>query len=278
MKRIFFIPIILICFILCDSPPCANAKEKPQSENPQPPQQKPIFFPSEPDEPRLQYLASFSTSKDFEKPPSAFKKFIVGDEKKTKAIAKPYGVTVHKGKIYVCDTVHNAIDILNFKTRKFEYFRPQDDAQLMDPISLDFDNEDNMYVADSRRGQILVFDQRANYIGAIGSKSEFKPTGVMVQDDKIFVCDLKSHSVKVYRVKDWVHLQNIPGANSKDVAKLFSPTNLAGDQEGNLYVSDTGGFRIQVYNRKGGFIRSIGGHGDAFGQFARPKGIAVDKE
>lgn len=273
MKAKIFIFIILTHFGFCYCSPPAIAKGRPQ-----PPKQKAIFFPPEPDDPRLQYLASFSFSDDFEKPPSAFKKFIVGNEKNAKPIVKPYGVVVHKNKIYLCDTVQNSIDILNFETRKFEYFKPQNDAQLIDPISLDFDAADNMYVSDARRGQVLVFDEGANYIGAIGNKSEFKPTGVMVHDDQIFVCDLKSHSVKVYSVKDRSYLRSIPGEGSKDAAKLFSPTNLAADQEGNIYVSDTGGFRIQVYSPQGEFLRSIGGHGDAFGQFARPKGIAVDKE
>src|SRR3989338_5883919 len=55
----------------------------------------PIFYPPAPDEPRLQFLKSFSASDDFEKPPSAFKRFIVGGEKKQKPIVKPYGVAVH---------------------------------------------------------------------------------------------------------------------------------------------------------------------------------------
>ena len=35
-------------------------------------------------------------------------------------------------------------------------------------------------------------------------------------------------------------------------------------------------FRVQILDRDGNFIGSFGKHGDATGNFARPKGIAVD--
>ncbi len=251
----------------------SEAKEKPQASR-----VNPEFFPPVPDEPRLQYLSSFSSSDDFEKPTSSFRKFIVGDNKKTKPIVKPYGVTVHKGKIYICDAAHGGIDILNFQTRKFEYFKPQDDAQLVAPITLDFDDDDNMYVTDSRRGQVVIFDKKGDCVGVIGSHLEFKPVGVLINRGQVFISDLQSHSVKVYSVKDRTYLRSLPAEGSADAAKLFSPTNLAADKDGNIYVSDTGGFHIQVYGPTGDFLRSVGGHGDSLGQFARPKGIAIDKE
>ncbi len=266
--------IFLVCFSFFMAG-CATTKKEIAKE---PQEKKPIFYPPPPDEPHLQFLTSFSSSDDFEKEPSTFRKFIVGDEKKTKPIVKPYGVTVHNNKIYICDTVHNGIDILDFDTRKFRYFRPKDEAQLMDPINLGFDKDDNMYVADSRRGQVVIFDKDANYVAAIGKNSEFKPTAVLVSNDQIYICDLKTHTVKVFGLKDRVYLFSIPKDEAKEEAKLFSPTNLAIDEQGNVYVSDTGGFRIQKYNAKGEYITAIGSHGDAFGQFARPKGVAIDKE
>lgn len=266
---------LFLCFVSIFISGCATATLKVAEQKPK---EKPIFYPPAPDEPRLQFLTSFSSSDDFEEPPSTFRKFIVGDEKKAKPIFKPYGVAVRNNKIYICDTVRNGIDILDFETRKFKYFRSGNDAQLMDPINLNFDDGGNIYVADSRRGQVIIFDQTGNYMGAIGKNSEFKPTDVLIKNGQIFICDLKTHSVKVFRLNDKQYLFSIPSDDAKEEAKLFSPTNLASDQEGNIYVSDTGAFRIQKYNAKGEFLVSIGSHGDAPGQFARPKGIAIDKE
>lgn len=267
-KRLRFSFLIFLLFVLG----CATAPKTAQE------MQKPIFYPPEPDEPRLQFLISFSSSEDIEGSPGAFRKFVVGEEKNIKPIVKPYGVAVYDNKIYVCDTVHNSIDILDLEKRKFEFFRPKEEAQLIDPINLSFDTNGNMYVADSRRGQVVIFDKSGNYLGAIGKRSEFKPTDVLIRDDKIYICDLKTQSVKVYGLKDKQYLFGIPKEGAKEEAKLFSPTNIAIDEEGNLYVSDTGGFKAQKYNAAGEFMTSIGSHGDSPGQFARPKGIAVDRE
>jgi sugar lactone lactonase YvrE len=37
-------------------------------------------------------------------------------------------------------------------------------------------------------------------------------------------------------------------------------------------------FRVQVFDRKGKFIRVFGSHGRGGGNFSKPKGIAVDKK
>lgn len=267
IKLIFCVGISLFLIAGCAIVP----KSAPQPS-------KPIFFPPAPDEPRLQYLTSFSSSDDLEESSSAFRKFIVGEEVHTKPIVKPYGIAVYNNKIYVCDTVHSAIDIIDLENRKFEYFRPKEEAQLLDPINLCFDTNGNMYVADSRRGQVVIIDKNGASAGAIGKKSELKPTSVLVKDERVFVCDLKSQTIKIFGLKDRGFISSIPKEGSKEEAKLYSPTNTAMDEEGNLYVTDTGAFRIQKYDPDGEFLMSIGSHGDALGQFARPKGIAVDKE
>lgn len=238
----------------------------------------PIFYPLAPDEPRIQFLASFSSSADFEGSESAFRKFIVGDEKSQKPIVKPYGVAVYDHKIYICDTVNNTIDILDFSKRKFEYFNPKGRLQLLEPINLAFDANGNMYIADSGLGEVLILDKEGNFLGSIAKKGELKPTGILVNGQNIYICDLKTHSVKALDLKTRQYLFSLPREGAGEEARLFSPTNIAADAEGNIYVSDTGAFRVQKYSPSGEFLRSIGAVGDALGQFARPKGIAVDRQ
>ena len=45
-----------------------------------------------------------------------------------------------------------------------------------------------------------------------------------------------------------------------------------------LYVSDFGDFKIKKYTLEGEYLGSVGGFGRGFGQFVRPKGIAVDRD
>jgi DNA-binding beta-propeller fold protein YncE len=50
------------------------------------------------------------------------------------------------------------------------------------------------------------------------------------------------------------------------------------DQDGNLYVADSGNNRIQKFDRDGRFLAEVGGTGTADGQFSEPWGVAVDAQ
>ena len=50
------------------------------------------------------------------------------------------------------------------------------------------------------------------------------------------------------------------------------------DEAGNLYVVDTILCAASVFDPSGEFLRQIGSPGDVVGQFARPKGIAIDPD
>jgi DNA-binding beta-propeller fold protein YncE len=60
--------------------------------------------------------------------------------------------------------------------------------------------------------------------------------------------------------------------------ELFLPTNIAVGADGEVYVSDTGNFRVQKFDSRGRHLRRFGRLGKRFGQFVRPKGIALDRE
>ena len=127
----------------------------------------------------------------------------------------------------------------------------------------------------------MIFDRDQNYVAAMGKLGEMAPRDVAVSQDRIYVADLKNHNVRVYDKATRNPLFTIPReADSANVARqLFMPTNLALDAKGRLYVSDTGAFRVQVYDAaNGSYLRTVGEMGDSLGQFARVKGIAVDRE
>jgi DNA-binding beta-propeller fold protein YncE len=84
--------------------------------------------------------------------------------------------------------------------------------------------------------------------------------------------------VRVYDKASRNQLFTIPKPGSDKKAILYSPTNVAVDQQGRVYVSDTGGFCLNIYGADGNFLRTVGGIGLNPGQFARPKGVAVDRQ
>jgi hypothetical protein len=64
------------------------------------------------------------------------------------------------------------------------------------------------------------------------------------------------------------------GANGQ----LGGAMGLTIDKEGNVYVNDVIGCRVQKFAPDGKFIYSVGGVGEHPGQFVRPKLMAVDPE
>ncbi len=271
MKRFFqAIPLILFSmFILwgCASTP---SRKKPDTY---------VFFPPQPDPPRIQFLTSITSEKDFATPKSSFADFIIGrKKKKDKEIKKPYGVAIKDGVIYVCDTFENRINILNIPGQKFQNIGGGRSIRFKKPINIAIDTDGTKYVTDPVLAAVVVLDRHNKVTGMYGKKELKKPTGVALFRDRLFVTDVTGNQVVVFDKKTGKILYRI--GNQKDgPVKLEAPTNISVDLEGNLYVSETMGFRIQKLTQEGEPLMKLGaGIGDGYGQFARPKGVAVDRE
>ena len=241
--------------------------------------QQPIFYPPLPAQPKLQYLTSFSMSSDLVPRASGFSRFLLGeDTSKYTAIMKPYGLEVRDSKLYVCDTIVAQMHILDFTALTWETFVPKNRGKLDKCINVAVDSANNRYVADPGRGEVLIYSPDGKFVEALRGEKGMKPVGLAVSDDRIFVGDLKSRMVNVFDKNSRELLFSIPRDSENEQEKLFAPTNLALNEQGNIYVSDTGGFRVQEYDPDGNYIRTYGSQGDSPGQFARNKGVAVDRE
>ncbi len=267
MKKLKQILLFILTVLFVVS--CSSSKETVK-------EQELIIYPSPPEKTRIQYLTSFSTAFDITGEQSEFLSNIVG-EKENRVIIKPYGIAIYKGKIYICDTILGGIIIIDLSNSTFEYFTPKGLGVLKKPINCFIDETGNLYVADSERQQIVVFDEAGNYLKSFGQGEEIKPTDVFVDDKNIWVTDLKNHQVMVYDKSTYEYQRSIPGEKPDSLSKLFSPTNLY-VTDNKLYVSDFGDFNVKIYNTNGNYIRRVGSYGRNLGQFVRQKGIAVDKE
>jgi len=66
------------------------------------------------------------------------------------------------------------------------------------------------------------------------------------------------------------------GSKGASESQFNGPFGIAVDSSDNVYVTDTGNNRIQMFASDGAFIRSWGSLGSADGQFNSPCGIEVD--
>ena len=236
----------------------------------------PIFYPPLPNPPRIQFLTTFSGPRDFETA-SGFADFVLGKEDEDGGfIEKPYGVAIWQGKVFVVDTRGPGYAVFDLVKRKAYRVTGSGAGHMQKPINIVIDGAGNRYIADTGREQVLVFDAKDNFVRAYGTQGQFKPTDMLLIDDHLFVVDIAHHQIKVLAKQDGKLLDEIGRAGSGP-DELFQPTNIALGPDGNLYVSDTGNFRIQKISPEGKFLASIGKVGSGLGQFARPKGIALDR-
>jgi sugar lactone lactonase YvrE len=246
----------------------------------------PIFFPPPPDEPHIQYLTGINSTEDItvgEKKSGGIKLLVTGKEKAdvVKKLGKSYGIEVHKGKIYVAEGMDRRITIIDLSTGTFEV--PEGTkiprGALAYPINLALDDDDNLYVADTARREIVVYDAQGNfktsYGKGLGPKS--KITDVKIYKGKLFALDLGSNLVRVLD-RTTGEQQAEFGNTGKPEQRLALPGNFTMDSDGNLYITNIGSNKVIKLDQDGNFLDSFGGVGDQFGQFSKPKGIALDSD
>ena len=236
------------------------------------------FFPPDRAHARLQYLTDFSVPETFEKPSSRLLAFLVGELPKKRPMVKPYGLALKDNHLLVCDTVLGLVHELNLEARTWEYFRPSGAGTIKKGINIDIDDRGFRYIADTKRGQVIVFNAAREFAGTIGQEFELKPSDVKVVGQKVYVADLLSRRVRVYDRDTRELLQVIPENEEVKEEALFGPTNVAIGPDGDVFVSDSTNFRVQRYAADGTFKQTIGHHGDTPGSFARNKGVAVSGE
>lgn len=235
-----------------------------------------VIFPPPPDTTRIQFLTYFSSSSDLEKRQGGFNRFLFGEEE-PRDIIKPYGVTIHKEKVYICDTGVAGLEILDLSDGTFEYFIPGGKGQLQLPINCCVDQRGYLFIADANRKQIVVFDSDLKYLHAFGEQEGFKPTDVAVYRDRIVVANVQDHSVYVYGIGDYTLIEKVPGVDMGEEGYIRQCTNIA---LGNdiLYVSDMGDFNVKKFSMDGRYMGLVGEYGNSPGSFTRPKGVAVDRD
>lgn len=235
-----------------------------------------VIFPPPPDIPRIQFLTCFNSSDDLEGDQGAFHRFLFGEEP-PRFMIKPYGITLHGEKVYICDTGLGGLEVLDLAKGNFEYFIPGGKGQLKLPINACLDERGYLYVADANRGQVVVFDQEHKFVHAFGEAEGFRPTDVLVHQDRIWVVNVQDHSVYLYGKDDYKLLDCRPDLGAEEEGFIRQSTNIA-IRNDRLYVSDFGDFNVKSYTLEGEFLKAIGGYGNGPGQFTRPKGLALDRE
>jgi mono/diheme cytochrome c family protein/sugar lactone lactonase YvrE len=155
------------------------------------------------------------------------------------------------------------------------------------PHGLFIDAKDHVWVADNRaqdgRGAVVMeFDPSGKVlrtlgkpgVSAIGSDTFAEPNAVLVAPNgSVFVADGHTNGkdpariVKFNAAGAFVKTWGVRGAGP---GQLESPHALAMDSKGRLFVADRNNNRLVIFDQDGKLI-------DAWTQFGRPSGVAIDR-
>jgi hypothetical protein len=235
-----------------------------------------VFYPDLPQEPRIQYLSTYTSHSDVTGGPSFFQRFILG-ERDDPELGKPYGIAIYGDEIFVCDSKRGAVAIFDLRSRAVALFGDQPPGRLVKPVNIAIDPDGRRYVTDVGLKRLVVYDDENRYETAFGEPDRWSPGDVAIHEDRVYVTDVQNGHVVVFDKESGEQLEQI-GRKGSGEGELFFPTNVEVDGAGNVYVADTGNFRVVKFDPRGRFLRQFGSLGRSPGQFARPKGIAVDRE
>ncbi len=235
-----------------------------------------VAYPPPPQRPRIQFLTKIVEARDIEKE-SRLMNFLVGDVSSVRKLRKPTGIAAHDGVIYVADPGWDTVIKIDLKQKLFETIGDHDDGKLNVPVAIAIDKNGDKFFADSGRRQVVQFNAENEFVGSYGDPAEILPTGVAVDERRLYVCDRRGHQVLVFDRRSRKAVRTI-GGPGKDEGEFNTPTSLSLNEDGHLFVTDMANFRVQEFDEKGEYVKSYGFLGDGPGTFARPKGTASDRE
>jgi DNA-binding beta-propeller fold protein YncE len=185
----------------------------------------------------------------------------------------PAGLAVGKDDLlYVADTGNHRVQVfavnglLRGSFGSFG-FGP---GEFSFPTALAAAPEGEVYVADAA-GRMQAFTPEGRFLKAWDGLRG--PRGVAVTADRIYVTEGDLHRIRVYSRKDgadtaWGGLGSQPG-------RFLSPSGIAVDEDGAVYVADTGNHRIQKLGADGAPLAQWGTWGGQAGLLSYPTGLGT---
>ncbi|MFH1147945.1 MAG: NHL repeat-containing protein [Pseudomonadota bacterium] len=150
------------------------------------------------------------------------------------------------------------------------------DASSFVPTRLDLDEKDTLYVLDRGNRRICVFDANLNYRFQIAAPDSGGFSAFAAGKDNIVVA-LGSKNGTIYLFKDGKLARQFSGRGESRGETQF-PVDVALDPQGSVYVVDSHGHRIAIFDRNGSFQGYIGEKGWKSGQFFFPVRIEISPD
>lgn len=191
-----------------------------------------------------------------------------------KAVADP------QGRIYVLNGIPRKVKVFNYRGEYLRDFPFEGLEEEPVPTALTVDQQGNLYIADAKSGQILVYDPDYRLklkFGARGNgNGRFQGVQAITVDREgnIYVADAMSVPLQVFSpegkfLRGW-------GEHAIGPQNFSLPSGMAIDRDGRVIVVDTIRQAIAIFTKDGKFLGRYGGLGFQPGAVAFPTDVAAD--
>jgi len=243
----------------------------------------PVFFPPPPNQPKLQFLTSYSGQEVASVQKRSFlETYVLGDTSSVPqgAIVQPYGLAIYDGKIYVCDVGQNNIKVLDIANHSFEIF--PSGRSLQNPVNIFIESDGTKYIADAQGGCVVVYDVNDKLLGFLGKQLRIKPTDLVVVKDKLYLTDANNNQVLVLDKHSGELLKTFGKKMTNETEgatdEFAMIAGLAVDSQNNVYVTDKLKGVVTKFAPDGVVVRTYSRPGSLPDCLVRGKGIKLDSE
>jgi sugar lactone lactonase YvrE len=246
------------------------------------PPDKELIWPLPPDPPRVRYegaitaesLRDSATGHGF----SAVLRFIAGAPEVK--LLTPHGVSADAKTLALADSGSAVVHLLDRTDGGYQAVESVGETRLQCPIGVAADGDGGVFVSDAVLRRVFHLSRRGRLINEVTGDFQ-RPTGLAYDAvrRRLYVVDTPAHSVLTFQEEagGYSLLRRLGGRGQERGAFNF-PTHLSLAANGNLYVTDSLNFRVQVFAPDGAILQSFGRPGDGTGDFGTAKGVAVDSE
>ncbi len=262
--------LLPLAILGCASPPAALFEEAPLS----------LAWPPPPQPARVRYVGELTGSDDLKRPDRAWEgvaSFFLGDEPAGRFVGPRAVVRSADGRVLaVADPGDRCVHLLDLVDREYVAVRDADGDPLLSPVGLALGADGTFHACDSETGLVHRFRfADGSLVETLPLSGEIGRPVALAHDataDELYVVDVVRHDVKV--VRDGRVVRTL-GRRGAEPGAFNYPCDVALSRDA-VWVADSGNQRVQGLTRDGAPITTIGRPGDAMGDLALPKCVALD--
>ena len=171
-------------------------------------------------------------------------------------------IVIHDTMEFVFSNEYNPIDLGRYR--------------FPGPADIAIDKAKSLYVTSFPSGKLVKLDINGQGISVFNLGMDSKFYGIDCRDNRLCLSDFKLD--KIHILDTDLKVISSFGSPGNDDGNFHGPEGVSFDKNGNIYVVDSGNYRVQKFDDKGNFIFKFGKMGEYEGQFANPSGVVVHND